>query len=85
MQFEGGCYCGGLRYSAQGAPRLRAQCHCRECQYFSGGGPNFYMLMKPDGFLYTKGEPAMAIYTIDRQPFHTIPEGLPIFERLPPY
>jgi hypothetical protein len=31
------------------------------------------------------GEPAMAIYTIDRQPFHTIPEGLPTFERLPPY
>jgi len=29
------------------------------------------------------GGPQMAIYTIDRQPFHHIPEGLPRFERLP--
>jgi hypothetical protein len=29
------------------------------------------------------GGPQMAIYTIDRQPFHQIPEGLPTFERLP--
>jgi hypothetical protein len=27
--------------------------------------------------------PNMAIYTIDKQPFHAIPEGLPTFERLP--
>jgi len=25
----------------------------------------------------------MAIYTIDKQPFHQIPDGLPAFERLP--
>jgi len=29
------------------------------------------------------GAPQMAIYTIDRQDFHQIPEGLPEFERLP--
>lgn len=29
------------------------------------------------------GSPQMAIYTIDKQPFHAIPEGLPSFERLP--
>jgi hypothetical protein len=29
------------------------------------------------------GGPQMAIYTIDRQPFHQIPEGVPTFERLP--
>jgi hypothetical protein len=29
------------------------------------------------------GGPQMAIYTIDRQPFHQIPEGMPAFERLP--
>jgi hypothetical protein len=26
----------------------------------------------------------MAIYTLDKQPFHMIPEGLPAFEREPP-
>jgi hypothetical protein len=30
------------------------------------------------------GSPQMAIYTIDKQSFHQIPEGLPAFERLPP-
>ena len=57
MQFEGGCYCKSLRYVAEGEPRLRAQCHCRACQHISGGGPNYFMLMPPEGFRYVKGAP----------------------------
>jgi hypothetical protein len=134
MKLEGGCYCGNLRYVAEGKPVLKAQCHCRECQYISGGGPNMFMLMPPEGFAYTKGVPKqfrradlenavtrefcadcgthiltrrpgleqlvlkagtlddpaagyggpkMAIYTIDKQPFHLIAEGLPAFDRVP--
>ena len=114
--------------------RLKAQCHCRECQYISGGAPNMFMLVTPQGFRYTSGEPRkfsrsdlenpvtrefcgecgthlvtrrpglpliilkvgtlddpalfgtpqMAIYTVDKQPFHIIAEGLETFERLPP-
>jgi hypothetical protein len=30
------------------------------------------------------GAPQAAIYTVDKQPFHLIAEGLPAFERLPP-
>ncbi len=30
------------------------------------------------------GSAQMAIYTVDKQTFHHIPEGLPTFERLPP-
>jgi hypothetical protein len=26
-------------------PRLKARCHCRECQYISSGAPNMFMLM----------------------------------------
>jgi hypothetical protein len=133
MKVEGGCYCGAVRYEAGGEPTFKAQCHCRECQYITGGGPNMFMMMPADGFRYTKGAPKqftrsdipnpmtrefcgvcgthlttrppgmpaivikvgtldnpalfegpnMAIYTIDKQPFHAIPEGLPTFERLP--
>lgn len=133
MKLEGGCYCGATRYVAEGKPVLRAQCHCRECQYFSGGGPNFFLLMPPEGFSYSRGEarqftrtdldnavtrefcphcgthlttrrpgldavilkagtlddptrfgsPRMAIFTVDAQPFHHIPDGMPAFERLP--
>jgi hypothetical protein len=57
MALEGGCYCGELRYVAEGEPFLRAQCHCRACQHISGGAPNMFMLMQPEGFRYVKGEP----------------------------
>ena len=30
------------------------------------------------------GTPQMAIYTVDKQPFHHVPDGLPAFERMPP-
>ncbi|MHA6264612.1 GFA family protein [Arenibacterium sp. CAU 1754] len=133
MDATGGCYCGAVRYRITGEPMLKAQCHCRECQYISGGGANFFMLIPEDGFAYTSGTPkqfsrsdldtavtrefcpdcgthmltrlpgrdqvvvkvgtlddpsqfapSIAIYTMDRQPFHQIAEGLPSFERLPP-
>ncbi len=133
MNIEGGCYCGKLRYAADGKPTFKAQCHCRECQYFSGGAPNLFMLMPRDGFKYVSGTPKQftrndldyavtrdfcadcgthiathrpgtdgvvvkvgtlddpgifkapraAIYTIDKQPFHHIPDELPAFEKLP--
>ena len=57
MKLEGGCYCGEVRYVAEGTPMLKAQCHCRACQHISGGAPNMFMLMPPDGFHYTKGRP----------------------------
>ena len=57
MKLEGGCYCGQVRYEVEGEPRMRAQCHCRECQYLTGGGPNFFMLFAGEGFRYLKGEP----------------------------
>jgi hypothetical protein len=132
MRLEGRCYCGGVRYVAEGEALMQAQCHCRECQYITGGAPNTFIAMPVAGFRYTKGEPRrftradlerpvtrefcpecgahmitrprafpvvvvkvgtlddpsvfqpqMAIYTIDRQPFHEIAEGLRTFERLP--
>lgn len=57
VRLEGGCYCGGLRYLAQGEPMLRAQCHCRACQHLSGGAPNLFMLMPSTGFMWTRGAP----------------------------
>lgn len=133
MKLEGGCYCGAVRYLAEGDPALKAQCHCRECQYVTGGGPNYFMMMPAGGFRYTKGAPKtftradlehpvtrefcaecgthlvtrppgmpllvlkvgtlddpalfegpqVAIYAMDKQPFHLVAEGLPTFERLP--
>ena len=134
MEIEGGCYCGALRFKAEGESLFKGQCHCRECQYGSGGGPNFVMGLPESGFKYTSGAPKifkrpdlddpvtrefcgncgthilarsssmpeavilkvgtlddpsifggpqMAIFTIDQQSFHMIPEGIATFERMP--
>ena len=134
MKLEGRCYCGALRYEVDGDPMFKGQCHCRECQYISGGSPNMLLAMPDAGFSYTKGaakefrrsdldnpvtrefcadcgthilsrapgvpgavilkvgtlddpsafgDPQMAIYTIDKQSFHHIPDGVASFERTP--
>ncbi len=57
MALIGGCYCGAVRYEADGPPMFKALCYCRECQINSGGGPNTFMIVAPAGFRYTKGEP----------------------------
>ncbi len=61
MKLEGGCYCGALRYVAEGDPMMRGQCHCRECQHITGGAPNLFMLMPASGFAYTQGAPKQFI------------------------
>jgi hypothetical protein len=57
MGLDGGCYCGALRYTAEGSPLFKGQCHCRECQYVSGGHPNAVMGMPAATFRYTQGAP----------------------------
>ena len=55
MKIEGGCYCGAIRYKADGEPLMKAECFCRDCQYVSGGNSAFVMAMPADGFEITKG------------------------------
>jgi len=57
MKIEGGCYCGEVRYSFEGEPGPAMQCHCRECQYITGGNPNVFVILPDSGFHFTCGQP----------------------------
>ena len=57
MAITGGCYCGEIRYEADGEPIMKGECHCRECQYITGGNANDFLAMPAEGFRYTKGTP----------------------------
>jgi hypothetical protein len=53
----GGCRCGAVRYAATVEPVASGTCHCRDCQYASGGGPAYVLLVPRAGFAITKGTP----------------------------
>ncbi len=133
MKLTGGCYCKGIRYSYEGDIKASLQCHCRECQYITGGHPNAIVIFDLEGFNYEKGTPSsfkrtdlerpvtrffcptcgtaigtqtpmrpgamvvkvgtlddpsvykpqIAIFTVDKQAFHHIPDDVKAFERRP--
>jgi len=57
---EGGCLCGGVRYSVDGPVRGEAVCHCRNCQ--RQGGSAFSVLAAVDrGALTISGDPALYV------------------------
>ena len=54
---EGGCFCGAIRYRVTGPLAGAAACHCRKCQYGSGGGPNYVVLAPRVAFEVASGRP----------------------------
>lgn len=57
MNITGRCYCGQVKYRFEGEPAAAMQCHCRECQYITGGNPNVFVVVPEEGFTFTEGTP----------------------------
>ena len=132
MVMTGGCFCGAVRFEAQGDIRMRGLCLCRTCQKFSGGAGNLFAGLMAADFRYTKGKPkrfaanaeaparefcgacgvhiaarsprapegiivkvgalddpaifsgpAMVLWTEEKEAFHSVPDGVPTFARVP--
>ncbi len=82
-RFEGGCLCGAIRYVAEGPVLGSAACHCRDCQYVSGGAPAYVMVMPKASVRITRGTPKVFWNTAAsgaRRGRHYCPEcGTPLF------
>lgn len=55
-RFEGGCYCGSVRYQISGPPVWAGHCHCRSCQLALGGAFVTWAKVAAADFVVTKGE-----------------------------
>jgi hypothetical protein len=53
---EGGCLCGRARYRIKGEPLAALACHCRDCQYLSGGAEANVVAYPRDRFRLLAGE-----------------------------
>ena len=97
MKFTGGCYCKQVRYEAEGEPKTFQRPDlengvvrefCSNCgtslTSMPPGMPDVVILKvgtMDDPAEY--GEPDMAFYCIEKQPFHYLREGMMTFERFP--
>ena len=54
----GGCLCGAIRYKVKGPVMGSAACHCRDCQYVSGGAPAYVFVVAKPSVEILKGIPA---------------------------
>jgi len=57
MAFQGGCACGAIRYDVSAEPVATMNCHCRACQYASGGGFTTAVVVPRGTLTITAGTP----------------------------
>ncbi|WP_144637960.1 GFA family protein [Bordetella genomosp. 13] len=58
----GGCQCGAVRYALSAGPITAATCHCRDCQYSSGGAPAHALIVPADAIRVSQGQPRQYRY-----------------------
>ena len=54
--FTGGCACGAIRYEVSAEPLMMVQCHCRDCQYVTGGTGIYVVVVPEKSFRLTQGK-----------------------------
>ena len=57
MTFEGGCFCGAIRYRIDGRPRRVTHCHCRHCRRTSGAPFVTWAVFDEGALIFVLGSP----------------------------
>jgi hypothetical protein len=55
----GGCYCGAVRYEADGAPLHRTLCHCTDCRRIAGAPAVAWFSVARNALRFTQGAPVL--------------------------
>ena len=64
-RFEGGCFCGAVRYRAARDSGSVSICHCEHCRRASGAPLVAWVGVRRDEFEWTAGEPGAYHHTSD--------------------
>lgn len=54
---EGGCFCGAIRYRAEGKPTNTMACHCESCRRVAAAPVVPWLTFPTKSFRFTKGKP----------------------------
>ncbi|KAF1687045.1 aldehyde-activating protein [Pseudoxanthomonas broegbernensis] len=55
MRFEGGCFCGAIRYELTEPPAGSMVCHCSTCRRLFGAPVVAWLSVAAGGFAFTRG------------------------------
>lgn len=58
MKFEGGCFCGSVRYQAEGEDLTTVNCHCSMCRRATGAPYVTWFVVPDTQFTFLNEEPA---------------------------
>ena len=53
---QGGCFCGFVRYVAEGPPSQQTNCHCSICRRVSGAAVVAWFTVPSSGFRFVAGQ-----------------------------
>ena len=59
LSFSGGCFCRAVRFTVTAPATPFVVCHCRDCQYASGGAPAHVLVVPRDGLEIASGNDAL--------------------------
>lgn len=86
--FRGGCRCAAIRFRSTAPHQHFIACHCRDCQYSTGGGPAYVLSVPHDAIVLERGTESLREFSVTSDSGNEVVRsfcaicGTPLFERL---
>jgi len=60
--YQGGCFCGAVKFTVTGEPAAMGYCHCESCRSWAAAPVNAFTLWKPESLHITRGADNIGTY-----------------------